>query len=903
MRWLLAIALFPALLEAQLTTGTVQGTIEYVSGRPASYLTVFILSRTGLQTSIQTSPGGYFSASLPCGSYTLSPSGVSIYVASLQTLSLNLVIDNSGKLRRRLPRTQQAGLPAGFSLQSIISGQAPEVVTVPLDFTGLSDNRLALISQRGLSWTNTQFKLQGLDATDGYQPGRPVILPDMQAVGEVVMRTGLSLLTSDSYGSEAGVFLAEPEPSWHVAISTAGTGSALASNNVPQPRGSVQRPQRFDWLTRDRAEAGGPLTSWADLFASVAGQWASQTVELAPAGQTQNTRMLFGTVRSDIRVGRHDRLDTQYSGSGLQVSNWGLPGGIEALAARRLSPEYAEAFGFADSAEADRFHFLQIGWTRQHGAGTLEARYGYSLAHLQTWPAAEVSPNQSRIELLGSALAGAPPLDTLATRERHQIAIAWQPATVTTGWLRHQISAGGDWEASFPRNQMSTPSNLNLITAAGAPAFVAEYNTPINSLEKVKTFPAYITDHLLTQQHLSFDIGVLAGISRGALPLETGDLIAWHSLSPRAAFAWDLPHLHRLVIGGGFLRSYSPLAGRYLDYANPNSLGGSVYRWIDRNNDGWFQPDERGALLLRFGGPYSSISKSLQQPYSDEIDINAQLRAAPKLLATFQLFRRDEKHRLAAIDTGLGANAFTAVQILDPGPDGIPGTFDDQRLTVFQQNPSTFGSDHYVLTNPSGLRELNVGLVAKIRSEWHGLLLDFAFTAEKAWGPTNPGNAYFENDPDVIGTLFIDPNYTNPILAHSYVDRAYIGKIQAAYRLPGILGRLDLSSIVNYMDGLPFARELLISGLAQGPFLIPATVRGSPEGGNRAQYVLNWNLRVAREFRLHRGRFAAFADILNVTNESQAIRQSDVTGPAFNLRLPLAIQPGRYLRLGLKYSF
>jgi hypothetical protein len=251
----------------------------------------------------------------------------------------------------------------------------------------------------------------------------------------------------------------------------------------------------------------------------------------------------------------------------------------------------------------------------------------------------------------------------------------------------------------------------------------------------------------------------------------------------------------------------------------------------------------------------------------------------------------------------LGANAFTPVRIIDPGPDGLPGTFDDQHLTVYAQNSSSWGNDRYVLMNPAGLRELNTGLVAEVRTETRGFTLGAAFTAEKAWGATNPGNAVFENDPGVIGTLFIDPNHTNLTLARSYVDRAYIGTIRARYQLPSALGRLELASVANYMDGLPFARELLVIGLAQGPLMVPTTVRGSPEGGNRAQYVLNWNLRVAREFRWHRGQFAVTADVLNVTNSGQAIQQIAYTGPAFNQRLPVAIQPARFLRFGLTYSF
>jgi hypothetical protein len=80
-------------------------------------------------------------------------------------------------------------------------------------------------------------------------------------------------------------------------------------------------------------------------------------------------------------------------------------------------------------------------------------------------------------------------------------------------------------------------------------------------------------------------------------------------------------------------------------------------------------------------------------------------------------------------------------------------------------------------------------------------------------------------------------------------------------------------------------------------------VTRSPQGGNRAQYVINWNLRISREFGLPFGRFTATADILNVTNAGQSIQQNDLSGPLFNLRLPVAIQPSRFVRLGFRYDF
>jgi hypothetical protein len=928
-------------LKAQLTTGFVVGAVRDAAGRAASHAPILIKGGAGFKIVIHTNSAGRFTLSLPYRQYLLSSggsaqgTGVALVVAPLQMNTIDLVIDGMGELHISAQRqplnlglwqdaTRASKFPEGFSLQSTLASRDPGSVTAPLDFTGLADNRLALVSQRAFSWTATQFKLQGLNATDSYQPGRPAIVPDVQSLSEIVVRTDSALVTSGAYGNEVGAFLLEPGTSWHGAVSSSSSGSAFSSNNLPPPdkRGAVQQPERFRWFTRNRFEIGGPVTKWADLFASGAGQWASQTIELAAPGQDQNSRILFGNVLGRIRAGSHDQFDAEYSGSRVDLSDWGMPAGIEALAARRMSPEFELADGFPGEAEADHLSFLQIGWTHHlpagAGLGALQVRYGYSTGRLLTWPSSQSTPNQNRIELLGSTISGAPPLENFANRPRHQIAAAWQPARLNTGGLHHQITAGGDWSLSSPRNRFTTPSDLNLITAAGVPAFAVEYNTPVDSREKLHTISAYLADRLAVHEGFSLDLGILADFSGGSLPAQSSpagsfapernysalaDLIAWNSLSPRAGFAWRIPHAGGSVIRGGYHRLYSPLAGRYLDYANSNSLGGSVYRWVDRNGDGWFQPNEQGALVLRFGGPYSSISPSLRRPYSDEFDLSGQIRLTSTTFAGIQLFRRDEKHRIVAVDTGLSANAFAPVSILDPGPDAIPATFDDQELIVYQQNPATFGNDRYVLTNAPRLRTLNTGLVAEVSSEWRGLTLHASFTAEKAWGPTNPGNAVFENDPDVIGTLFVDPNSTLLTLARSFVDRAYLGKLQAVYRLPSAWGRLELASVANYVDGMPFARQLLVTGLAQGPFLTATTVRGSPEGGNRAQYVLNWNLRVQREFRLPSSRITASVDVLNMMNAGQEIQQSDLSGPGFNSRLPLAIQPPRFVRLAFAYNF
>jgi hypothetical protein len=941
---LLALALFlhgEAL--AQLTTGTVEGTVHTVDGRAFEDVAITI-SGAGLRTAVRTGRNGGFVATLPYGSYLLSVElrqGISVFVAPAQTTRVDLVIDAAGALHSAPVLSAAPGIwtasvntqeyPEAFSLQGLLLSREPLSVTEPLNFTGLGDNRLALESQRAFSWTDTQYKLQGMDATDSWQPGLPVILPDVQSLEGVTVRSGFAQITSSSPGTEVSVFLGEQRVStsdlrsWHGTISTGNTGATLSSTNLPAPasRGSVQQSDEFRWFTRDRIGIGGPVTKWADLFASASGQWASQTEPLSAPGTDQGSRLLFANVRGRVRAGARDRFDALYSGSRIDLSDGGVPVGLEALTGNRMMPAFNLPGGFSGQPETDHFDFVQVGWSHllspALSAGVIELRYGYSTAHLDT----RSSPDgQSITELLGGQVTGAPPLANLAIRTRHEFRADWQAAGFRVLAASHRIVAGGGWQTAQPRNRFTTPSGINLITAGEVPAFVVEFNTPLDSRERVRSFSGYLADHVTLTRSITVDVGIFADFSRGSLPNQSSpagqfaprrlfaaqpDLIAWDNVSPRAGFAWQVPHSGGLVIRGTYFRLYAPLAGRYLDFGNPNGLGGSVYQWIAPNSSTPFQsvdPIRRpGAVLVRFGGPYSSISSDLRRPFSDEFDVGAEYRLAARSTAGVHLFRRDEKNRIAVIDTGVPARAFTPVSILDSGPDGIPGTFDDQRLTVYAQDPATFGQDRYLLTNPAGLRMLNTGLAASIDTEWRGLTFRTSFVAERSYGPTNPGNGAYENDPGQIGALFLDPNTTINEAGRSFVDRAYIGKIQSAYRLPSTWGGIEVASVADYMDGLTFARQLLVTGLPQGPFLIDTTVRGSPNGGNRAQHVVNWNLRLSRDFGAGEGKLTLSADVLNVTNSAHRLQENDLSGPSFNLRLPVAIQPPRFLRIGFRYAF
>jgi hypothetical protein len=220
------LVLVPGALLAQLTTGTIEGALRDSNGHPVAGSSIVVSGAAGFRTVVHPHSNGEFAMTLPYGRYRLSGE-VQLLVLASQIIHIDLVIDASGTIRAAATDPGSLGTwtdatrgqlyPEAVSLQGLLLSREPSSVTAPLDFTGLSDSRLGIESQRGFSWTDTQYKLQGMDATDSYQPGLPAVLPDVQALEEAVVRSAFAQTTSSSYGTEVGLFLAEPGPSWHGA--------------------------------------------------------------------------------------------------------------------------------------------------------------------------------------------------------------------------------------------------------------------------------------------------------------------------------------------------------------------------------------------------------------------------------------------------------------------------------------------------------------------------------------------------------------------------------------------------------------------------------------------------------------------------------------------------------------
>jgi hypothetical protein len=177
-----------------------------------------------------------------------------------------------------------------------------------------------------------------------------------------------------------------------------------------------------------------------------------------------------------------------------------------------------------------------------------------------------------------------------------------------------------------------------------------------------------------------------------------------------------------------------------------------------------------------------------------------------------------------------------------------------------------------------------------------------SFYAGQSRGVTNSGNDPWENDSGLVGALYADPNTLINGNGRPALDPGYIGKVWAFFPTSRRWGKLDVLNSAVVIGGYPYARRLLVTGLAQGPFVIDATPRGEG-GGYRADAVFQWNIRISRAFELHKGTLRVSGDLFNVLNRGSKLRVDDLTGPNFLQFLPTQIQPPRFLRASVSWGF
>jgi len=739
---------------------------------------------------------------------------------------------------------------SSVNLWTIVDTAEPLTFADALDSGGVLAAERALVGAHGNSWTQTTFRIGGLDVTDVTSGGRPLWYPDLGMLEAVTVTSASAPVEVAAPGPSLTLFPREAGGRWRGDADGGVTPSSFRSTNARQPSPIAA------------------LASWRMLTVTAGG----------PIAEGRAGVMVSGTALRSAHTERGDEVELPGDVTSIAGTATAAPSDAQRLSlmtsAQRTRQVYGARARLADRSalERDRYVVAQAQWHRHAGAAW------WIDAGVQSLRAASVAadaPNGT-VERLRDGPVPALAIDDMGTRTRTTMSAGVAPDVSGFDRGRHAVRAG----ASVTRTggDLTSPGSGPIGERVnGIPARAWVYSPARAAIHPAETAAAaFVADRVAVSDRFTIDAGVRAEIVRAGGA--DGTSVRWQTLAPRVSARWATAAA-RWSVFGSYSRYDHQLPLTALAYGDPAAAQANVFRWTDANGDGRAQASEFGALLARAGpgasGGLSSIDPSLERPRTDEFLLGVEWRAASAWNIRFAGIARRERHLVAVVNTGVPLSGYSVRRIFDPGLD-LLGPEDDQILPVYDRLPATFGQDRYELTNPSGLDAaydgLDLTVAGTIAARVHVLA---GGTASRSYGSAaNRGFLPVENDQGLIGELLTDPNATTYADGHVFFERGYSGKLAAW--VESAKG-LRAAAVARYQDGQNFARLVVVPDLQQGP----EAIRAYANGRSRFTYAFTLDARVVQELRIGRVRVSAGVEAYNLLDTANEVEEDAVTGPAF----------------------
>jgi hypothetical protein len=793
------------------------------------------------------------------------------------------------------------GFPMAHNVWSLVENLDLSATTNRIDVGGLASGLPALFSARGgTSWTQTSYGLNGLDVTDPYSPGRPLLYPDFYSLSYTQLSNAGASSATLSPGGRFNLLTPEGTDSFHGGASVFYLNHSLQSSNIsPELRlEGLAESHGFHYMLDGNLWASGPLVP-EKLHFYVSASAFDLSRDPAEFTEYDDSRLLSGTLGLSYRLGS-GRLRFIWTGQNVTFDSYGadraVPFNTTSIRDERFS--VAQLLGeFHPTPQ----HYLKLGLAFAQG----NVRSDFQ----------EDGLGPHGRDLFTDQLFGAAPL--AEEDQRRTLTLSLSGDLWLDGFLgaQHRVRYGLSWRNAGASSQKDIQENLHYRLWDGQAMEVVFYNTPLAHYESGRDISLFVQDSITFANFVTLIAGGNLTFSRawvpdqseaysqtpsaGSPPAETNQ-ISWLNLAPRLGIVIPLTPGRGAALKIFFARYYYTLPLSHLSYGNPNALSGLVYSWEDKNGDGEFHASETGALRRR-EGPYNSlIDPALKRPRTDEYGISFVTGFGQSWSLTLSGFARSTKNLVNTLNVGVPFDTYLPEYHIDIGDDRVPNTYDDLVFTVFNQNPDTLGEDFYWLTNMESdtRKTIYYGADFTIIKRFGGSLTFFlSLTATQADGDTNPGNTEFQNDDGVVGSLFNDPNSLINARGRVRFDRAYTGRLGINYQAPW---GIRCACLIKYYDGQPYARKIVIQGFNQGPFFIHA----NPRGMSRYEYNRTIDVRIEKMFRLgESSHLRIILDGFNILNRGFATEENVWTRPEYPERHATEIQSPRVFRIGLAFEF
>jgi hypothetical protein len=831
---------------------------------------------------------------------------------------LLVTLEPAGPPRSGFAEPDRARLPRAGHPWALLR-DVPGLVLDRVDVGGSDTAQQALTVGHGDSGPGTTFHLDGFDLTDPAAPGSLAFFPDLDDVGRAEVRTFGLDVRARTPGARVDLGYGWAEDGVHGRVHLRAASASLQADNLPE---ALRDRPFLRNRTREVADLGGQAGA---SFAGGRG-WAWGAASLSRFRQRA--------------LAEHDeRLSTSNVSTKARLLGLGGRTTLLALRSEKVHDERDTTLGASPEArwrQSGPAHLLGLEHVRAAGNASLLARLSWLDAGFRLEPPG--GPRAEPFEDFRGVFHGSY-LRFDTTRRRAQADFEVEGSTRALG-IRHELLAGLSsrvatvaTEAAWPGGKVLALERQGVFFRAFGLAGFAVPTRDQDGRARLHELAVFVQDRVQLGR-LALTAGLrLDRISGRNLPAAVDAnpvfpellpavsspgspaRLRWLDLLPRTWLSWDVAGDGRTRLEAGYAAYAAALGSGEVAFDDPvgREPASLTFYWRDRDLDHVVDAGELDLLRgrLGFAGLDPERPGATFSPHLVEAGLRAP-RTEEGAVRLFRSFSPGLRASLAASGRRTRDVLWTPLRnltVADYAARGsVRGTLFGREyfLAVFAPaSGARLAPGHgRILANRMGYRQEAVSLEASVSGRIAGRV-DWS-----AWGALMDAREYFED----VDRSVQDPTATDTSPLRDGGRLAVRGRG---------LGREDVFVQARWMAGgwlaagLPAGFEASFLVHARDGFPVPYVhlgTSGDPTAGAKAVLVtdaldshrlptlLTADARLARAFRLGRGRLRATADVFNAANASTTLQATrDVEAPA--LGRPREVLRPRLVRLGLEWSF
>jgi hypothetical protein len=471
-----------------------------------------------------------------------------------------------------------------------------------------------------------------------------------------------------------------------------------------------------------------------------------------------------------------------------------------------------------------------------------------------------------------------------------------------TGWGgSHTFRIGGEYMIDrlvASNHGFGNPCNCVSTLNNGVPTQVQILLGANVSESDLTTSAGFVDDTWRLNSRVTLSLGMRLDRYQPSLPEQEGPagqkfpaidpVLTFSNWGSRVGVSTDLTGDGKTVLKLHYGKFWLYPGPNFTSAFNPNPSGWSqTYLWTnDANSNGQWDRGEEGRLSSVSGGRASTaLDPGIANTYVDQTMAYIERELAPNFGVRTGVVMNARRQPYGTINVSRPLGAYSVpVGIVDPGPDGRPGSADDGGvLTAYDLAPQFLGLAPSNLTTnlPDSHSEYytwEITATKRQNARW-SLLASFTHTwsHEAALGT---GNDFTPNS--LIGAAGREDRF-----------RTWQAKLNGTLSLPR---SVQVVPVFRHQSGTPFARTF-VQTLTYGN----ATIKAEPITANRTPNISLVDVRTEKAFRVSAVRLMAFFDVYNIFNTNAVQTLTSSSGGSW-LR-PTAITGPRVLRIGARLEW